>query len=152
VGSPDFIYNRTTDFYFQDDSYKNLKDLFLNKKSCFSPNPFEYFLLADKQRMIDWYQSTSVDTIIREHLPICMDLKPENADEIWANRKRFFFKPKTAYGSKQTYGALDRSRAQRSQRGKRTEPDRPQDRTRSQVCVRGGVGICVSRVSSSPRG
>lgn len=100
----DFVYNRTTDFYFEDASYKQLRENFLNKKICFSPNPFEYFVLADKQRMIDWQTDYN---LARPEMQSCllksMDLNTSTADEIWSQRKKFFFKPKQAFGSKQTY-------------------------------------------------
>ncbi|MEZ0392435.1 MAG: hypothetical protein ACAH59_09480, partial [Pseudobdellovibrionaceae bacterium] len=50
----DFIYNRYTDFYLSQPESKNLRENFLSGEICLSPNPFEYCLLADKQRMIDW--------------------------------------------------------------------------------------------------
>lgn len=50
---PDLIYNRWTDFYFEKGESKYLDAIFRSKKVCFSPNPFEYFLQADKQRLVD---------------------------------------------------------------------------------------------------
>ena len=35
----------------------------MSRKTCFTPNPFEYFLLADKQRMIDWSNDSFWDKI-----------------------------------------------------------------------------------------
>lgn len=116
---PDFIYNRYTDFFLTDDSSQSLRTKFLNRDVCLSPNPFEYLLLADKQRLIDWVQPGFLEgqgfsgddlALLKEVLPMSFDLKPENAEQIWAQRKSLFFKPKNAFGSKQSYkgGSISR--------------------------------------------
>ncbi|UOF00746.1 hypothetical protein [Bdellovibrio reynosensis] len=109
---PDFIYNRYTDFFLNDASSTELKESYLSKKVCLSPNPYEYFLLADKQRLIDWAQPGFLEShgfsnnelkLLRTALPKSFDLRSENAEELWAQRKTLFFKPKNAFGSKQSY-------------------------------------------------
>lgn len=109
----DFVYNRLTDFYFEHPESRLLREKYLDRSVCFSPNPYEYCLLADKQRMIDWSHNEFWDGLspeaqafrasIQKNLPLALDMRPENADEIWADRKRFFFKPKRAFGAKQSY-------------------------------------------------
>src|SRR5207253_4423587 len=108
----DFIYNRFTDFFLNQPESAGLKKAFLEKQSCFSPNPFEYFLLADKQRMIDWSQSENLEkwsvglydkAVVQAVVPLCSSLEGHNKDDIWTMRKGFFIKPKRAYGSKQSY-------------------------------------------------
>ncbi|NUN04590.1 MAG: hypothetical protein HUU57_02405 [Bdellovibrio sp.] len=116
---PDFIYNRYTDFFLTDSSSQSLRAKFLNRDICLSPNPFEYLLLADKQRLIDWVQPAFLEqhgfagddlALLKEVLPMSFDLQPENAEQIWAQRKGLFFKPKNAFGSKQSYkgGSISR--------------------------------------------
>ena len=114
-----FIYNRFTDFYLTKEESSELRTRFINSEICLSPNPFEYFLLADKQRMIDWNTNTDfIKSILsedefqtfRNHIPHCSDLTPESADRIWSHRKNLFIKPKRAYGSKQSYKAASMSR------------------------------------------
>ncbi|XGC80534.1 hypothetical protein ACES2L_14490 [Bdellovibrio bacteriovorus] len=109
---PDFIYNRYTDFFLNDPSSVELKEKYLSKEICLSPNPYEYFLLADKQRLIDWVQPGFLEAHgfsgreleqLRTALPKSFDLRSENADELWSQRKTLFFKPKNAFGSKQSY-------------------------------------------------
>jgi len=108
----DFIYNRGTDFYWQDTSWQNLRSLFNEKKTCVSPNPVEYFYLADKARMVDWSNSERLTSwgvsdlekeVLLRHVPLAKTLTPENAEEIWAERKKFFLKPQQSFGSKQSY-------------------------------------------------
>lgn len=109
----DFVYNRLTDFYFENPESQKLRAQYLDQSVCFSPNPFEYFLLADKQRMIDWSsedfwnqlspEAQALKPTIQKNLPFAKDIRAESADEVWADRKRFFFKPKRAFGAKQSY-------------------------------------------------
>ncbi len=110
--SPDFIYNRHTDFFLSSALSLPLKEKFLNKAACFSPNPYEYLLLADKNRMVEWSQANFFEGLglsgaasesLRKHIPRAIDLSPENKDAIWSQRKKYFFKPMNAFGSKQSY-------------------------------------------------
>ncbi len=116
---PEFIYNRYTDFFLTEPSSAPLRQKFLNRDVCLSPNPYEYLLLADKQRLIDWVQPGFLESqgftgdelsLLRQCLPLSYDLCPEQADEIWAQRKKLFFKPKNAFGSKQSYKGSSISR------------------------------------------
>lgn len=98
----DLIYNRYTDFYLKDPvKSKTIYDLYKAGKINLSPNPYEYFLLADKQRMIDWQQQT--DLPVPKSLLKTYDLGMAEREEIWAQRKKLFFKPKNSFGSKQAY-------------------------------------------------
>ena len=103
-----FIYNRYTDFYLEEKKSKVLKNLFNESKIHLSPHPYEYFLLADKQRMYDWNLQT--DTPKPESLLKIYDLGLEDKHFIWSERKKLFFKPKTSFGSKQAYKGANVSR------------------------------------------
>jgi hypothetical protein len=117
--SPDFIYNRHTDFFLTDETSKDLEKAFSDRTACVSPNPYEYFLLADKQRMIDWHKEGFLDSLplsedqkatIRQATPQATELKASNSEELWATRKKYFFKPKNAFGSKLSYKGASISR------------------------------------------
>lgn len=99
--SGNFVYNRHTDFYFENPESAELKKKFINKEICFSPNPFEYLCLADKQRMIDWAQMAVPE--FKKNLPEALDLTEATAEKIWAEKKKYFIKPKRAFGAKQSY-------------------------------------------------
>ncbi|WP_374075854.1 hypothetical protein [Bdellovibrio bacteriovorus] len=116
---PDFIYNRYTDFFLNEPSSKTLREKFLNREVCLSPNPFEYLLLADKQRLIDWgvpgfLESQGLEgndlELIRQAVPLSYDICPAMSEKIWSERKKLFFKPKNAFGSKQSYKGASVSR------------------------------------------
>lgn len=115
----DFIYNRYTDFLFQQPESAALKSAFISKSTCFSPHPYEYFLLADKQRMIDWSLNENLQkwrvspedqAVIQSVVPRSFSLEAENKEDIWAQRKTLFLKPKRAFGSKQSYRGSSISR------------------------------------------
>lgn len=98
----DLIYNRYTDFYLNDsEKSRVIRDLYQKGQINLSPNPYEYFLLADKQRMIDWQNQT--DFAVPQSLLKTYDLGLADREWIWSERKKLFFKPKNSYGSKQAY-------------------------------------------------
>ena len=102
------VYNRYTDFYLQEPKSATIKTLFNEAKINLSPNPYEYFLLADKERFIDWSAQVEVEKPL-SLLPT-YDLGVEDREKIWAERKQLFFKPKNAFGGKQTYKGASISR------------------------------------------
>ena len=122
INSADFIYNRHTDFYFDNPESSHLKEAFRNESVCVSPNPFEYFLLADKERLIDWKSpeffsalTSSQKKTWKEKIdPLLLQVYPvsrENADFLWNRRKNLFFKPRASFGSKQAYKGASISRS-----------------------------------------
>lgn len=102
------IYNRYTDFYLQDPKSLKIKDLFNAGLMNLSPNPYEYFLLADKQRLLDWNSQTEIPK--PESLLKIYDMGTEDKDTIWSLRKNLFFKPKNSFGGKQAYKGASISR------------------------------------------
>lgn len=117
--NPNLIYNRWTDFYFDKSESSPLRDAYLSKKICFTPNPHEYFLLADKQRLMDLNNnalleklSLSDDQIKTLHaaIPMTKVFSEFDKSDLWAQRKNLFFKPINSFGSKQTYKGASISR------------------------------------------
>lgn len=115
----DFIYNRSTDFLFTDKQSAQLKSYFLTKQSCVSPNPFEYILLADKQRMIDlsnpaFVKQLSLEApqinILKQSLGLSFELSSSTAERAWSERKKLFFKPMRSFGAKQSFKGASMSR------------------------------------------
>jgi hypothetical protein len=115
----DFIYNRYTDFFLTAPESQTLRQKFLAHEVCLSPNPFEYFLLASKQRLTDWtvpgfLESMGISgeelALLRTVIPATHSVSAANADQIWAERKKLFMKPKNAFGSKQSYKGSSISR------------------------------------------
>lgn len=114
-----FVYNRYTDFYFEEEKSKSLRELYLTKNTCFSPHPFEYLTLADKIRLQELSENPEVyrsrlaaDQVkaIERALLTSEELTTKNAERIWSERKKLFFKPLRAFGGKQTYRGASVSR------------------------------------------
>ena len=106
----DFVYNRTTDFYFENPSSDALRQAYIQNVMTLSPTPFEYSLLADKHRLIEWSldlknNSSNFPNLlnIASHLLEADFVTKDNAIELWSRRKKLFFKPLTSFGSKGTY-------------------------------------------------
>lgn len=103
------IYNRCTDFYFA--KYPALAEAFQFDKTLISPHPWGYQTLADKNLLVEWsakdLQWTSLQkALLKTHR--FSDFK--DADDLWAQRSRFFFKPPNAYGSRSVYNGKSISR------------------------------------------
>jgi hypothetical protein len=108
----DLIYNRLTDFYLENEKYKNIKTAYLSNKVVLTPNPFHYAIFANKENLEylssqDFLESLKVEKTIQEILlksiPHTFRVTQENKDELWLNRKNYFFKPVTGFGSKAAY-------------------------------------------------
>jgi len=97
----DFIYNRLTDFYFK--KWPLLSQAYKKQTSCFSPNPKEYAMLADKRNLCLFYEKAKTlnsDLMKRILIPS----EPLNIKkDAWENRKTLFFKPVESYGGRGSY-------------------------------------------------
>ena len=97
----DFIYNRLTDFYLKNQPL--LKQAYKKQTACFSPNPKEYFNLADKRnlcRLYEWSKNTNHHLLQKTLIPSQLLEDTQNA---WENKKTLFFKPLESYGGKGSY-------------------------------------------------
>lgn len=100
----DFIYNRSTDFYLKDSESSVLRERYMNKTSCVSPNPFEYFMTADKERLSELsIDPSNLGVAGKAVLLECKVLTDGNRQELFEARKKYFFKPLRSYGAKQSY-------------------------------------------------
>jgi hypothetical protein len=113
LGRPDLVYNRLTDFYLESPQQSALRHAFSEQSACVTPNPREYWLLADKQRLIDFstpgfLQSAGASAeeiaALQKVLIPSFEMKSfPSQDEIWSERKNLFFKPKRSHGGKSVY-------------------------------------------------
>ena len=121
----DLVYCRDTDFYFERPESATLREKFLNGSTCVTPNPFEYQLLADKERLIEIGRPGFLERVLpgdgeaeraRAILRNCLlESRPVSEfepDALWAERKKWFFKPARSFGGKAAYrGASIRRKA-----------------------------------------
>lgn len=105
-----YIYNRYCDFLLQKEVSQGLRNSYLNGRVALSPQPREYLLLADKQRMIDWNEDEFTKNLSEQDRS-CLDsivlktsiLNDSLREEAWSRRKHLFFKPQRSFGGKSTY-------------------------------------------------
>jgi hypothetical protein len=109
----DLVYNRLTDFYFEEPDYAALKRAYVEDLACVSPNPREYWLLGDKERLIQLGDPRFLDQALageEEKAAISKVIIPTfdkshfgSEEEIWSQRRQLFFKPKRSHGGKSVY-------------------------------------------------
>jgi hypothetical protein len=108
----DLVYNRLTDFYLERDSSAPLRAAYESGAVVVTPHPRAYALYADKRlltvlsdtdRLRSWGIAEPVLTCLAEAVPEARRLDPARAEEFWRERKRYFFKPATGFGSRAAY-------------------------------------------------
>jgi hypothetical protein len=105
----DFIYNRTTDFYFENDSSQLLKEVYERGLVTVSPNPAVHALYANKANLAHFWSPAAAVlpaedvAVVRAHLPETKFVTPGNAEALWQQRKEWFFKPVEGFGGKGVY-------------------------------------------------
>ncbi len=108
----DLVYNRCTDFYFEDPGHAALRDAYLRDAAVITPHPRAHALYADKRNLallsdLTFLTSMGVpaDTmrVLADGIPKTIIVDPKDADVLWATRKQYFFKPIHGYGSKAAY-------------------------------------------------
>lgn len=106
----DLIYNRLTDFDLQ--QHPHIRLAWENKRVVLTPNPAHYQRYADKRKLTlladcDWLSSAGVSQTSRQALaqgvPETRLVCEADAEQWWAERKQWFFKPVNGYGSKGAY-------------------------------------------------
>lgn len=111
-GTPiDLVYNRVTDFAFDQPEHRALRDAYREGAVVVTPNPHNHALLADKRNLSLLSDSATLQawglapTLLArlDSVPRTVLVTPENADELWRSRKRLFFKPTGGHGGKAVY-------------------------------------------------
>lgn len=103
------VYNRCTDFYFT--QYPALAEAFQFHKTLISPNPWGYQSLADKNLLVEWSaKDLQLPALQKALLKTYRFADFKDADDLWSQRSRFFFKPPNAYGSRSVYNGKSISR------------------------------------------
>lgn len=119
-GPIDLVYNRSTDFYFEEEASRPLHEAMMTKAAIITPHPYDYRMLADKNRLVEWSPDGALETLygvpkdeadfIRRALLRTRQVTTENAEAFWKERKKLMFKPRTAYGGKGVYRGSSISR------------------------------------------
>ena len=104
----DLVYNRVTDFAFEQPEHKALREAYRDGAVVVTPNPHNHALLADKRDLSllsdpSVLEAWGVEPELRSQLnaiPRTVLVTPENADALWKSRKNMFFKPTGGHGGK----------------------------------------------------
>ncbi len=107
----DLVYNRVTDFAFDEPEHKALQEAYRDGAVVVTPNPHNHALLADKRNLSILSDRTRIegwglDPNFLSQLggvPRTVLVTPNNADELWKTRKSLFFKPTGGHGGKAVY-------------------------------------------------
>jgi len=108
----DLVYNRLTDFYLQAAESAVLLEAYQSGAAVFTPSPYHYALYADKRnlpllsdanRLREFGVAEAAIATLNETLPKTVAVTPDNADQLWTDRRQLFFKPVTGYGSRGAY-------------------------------------------------
>jgi hypothetical protein len=106
----DLIYNRLTDFMLE--QHSALAEAYANDDVVLTPHPYAYAVYADKRNLIRLTDAdelralgadeTTIETLQR-NVPQTRRVRAEEGERWRAERKQWFFKPATGFGSKGTY-------------------------------------------------
>lgn len=111
-GDPvDLIYNRSTDFYLQSPAAHVLRDAFERNLAVVTPHPGAFALYANKQNLTllsdaDSLAALGIDKpsidLLTQVVPPTHCVKGED-ETWWRDRKDWFFKPESGFGSRGAY-------------------------------------------------
>jgi hypothetical protein len=108
----DLIYNRLTDFYLEAPEHEHVRDAYLEDRVVLTPHPHQYALYADKRnlaaltdatRLRAWGIAESAVETLKAGIPPVRVVDRREADALWEQRRRLFFKPAVGYGSRAAY-------------------------------------------------
>ena len=111
-GKPvDLVYNRLVDFSFDNPEHHALRTAYLDDAVVVTPNPRVHALYADKRNLVllsdqaalrSWGLSPEMLADLAG-VPRTVLVTNDNAQALWAARKKLFFKPAGGHGSKAVY-------------------------------------------------
>jgi hypothetical protein len=108
----DLVYNRLTDFDLSLPAHAALRSGYARGAVVVTPHPRAHALHAHKGNLVtlgddallaSWGVAPQDRALLRAVVPHTQTVSAENADELWAQRRRLFFKPTAGYGSKGAY-------------------------------------------------
>ena len=108
----DLVYNRLTDFALEAPDNQILREAYLADAVVLTPHPRAHALFADKRNLAllgdeAWLAEIGVGesdrALLRAGVPATREVTPDNAPRFWSERRQWFFKPATGYGSKAAY-------------------------------------------------
>jgi len=111
-GRIDTVYNRLTDFAFENASHTDLRQAYLAREVALTPHPRAHALFADKRNLAvlgdpgllgGFGVDAGSTALLAQVIPPTVEVVPENRDALWAARNGYFFKPAAGFGSRGSY-------------------------------------------------
>lgn len=108
----DLVYNRLTDFYLSAPESEQLKKAYENGDVVITPNPHHHALyarksnlelLSDLEKLIAFGVGPEARKTLCQGIPRTIRVTAENQTALWVNKKNYFFKPISGFGSRATY-------------------------------------------------
>ena len=112
AGPIDMVYNRLTDFYFDAPENAVLARAYSANAAVVTPHPHSHALYANKHNLallsdaavLDrWGIERSIADRLLQAIPRTTRVAPADAETLWRDRKRLFFKPGRGFGSGGAY-------------------------------------------------
>jgi len=108
----DLVYNRLTDFTLTTPACATLHAAFMANAVVLTPHPQVHALYADKRNLAILCDAVQLDAlgvspatqaILLAHIPHTEIVTAANAERLWRERRRLFFKPTAGYGGRAAY-------------------------------------------------
>jgi hypothetical protein len=108
----DLIYNRLTDFSLDEPAHAALRLAYEAGAVALTPHPYAHALYADKrnltllgerEHLVGFGLSAREAALLSTVVPRTVIVEASNADQLWRERRRWFFKPARGYGSRGAY-------------------------------------------------
>ncbi len=113
----DLAYNRLTDFSLQ--QHSALRQAYLESSVVLTPSPAHYAHYADKRNLAQLTDAKALHALgageadiatLQAGVPHTLIVCPELEEMLWQERKQWFFKPDSGYGSKGAYRGANLTR------------------------------------------
>jgi len=108
----DLVYNRLTDFYFEQPQHAQLREASHSGAAVFTPAPHHHALYADKRnlvvlsdhaKLLELGAELADADLLQQSVPRSVMVDAAEGERWWQERKRWFFKPASGYGSRGVY-------------------------------------------------
>lgn len=108
----DMVYLRLTDFELGRPEHVHLQQAWASGACVFTPGPQAHALQANKRHLVALSDANllaqlgllaPLREVLAQVVPRTLLLTEGNAEQLWHERKRYFFKPLAGYGSKAAY-------------------------------------------------
>jgi hypothetical protein len=105
----DLVYNRLTDFYFDQPASAALRQAWMTQTAVITPHPQAHALHADKRHLAVFSDEAALvalgvpaetRALLLAHVPRTEVVLRANAERLWAARRGLFFKPAAGFGSR----------------------------------------------------